>query len=121
MQIVQEGEMSIASFFQDNDKDDRFTHANSNTIDFSDYPITDGNHYVFRNIEKSGCKSELQKLSQINACLHMALDNNVGSEKKSHTSTKKVQIMSKLGICPYGAEPTSIRMERYIRMLQLLL
>jgi hypothetical protein len=34
------------------DKDDRFTHANSNTIDFSDYPITDGNHYVFRNIEK---------------------------------------------------------------------
>jgi hypothetical protein len=52
MQMVQEGEMSIASFFQDNDKDDRFTHANPNTIDFSDYPITDSNHYVFRNIEK---------------------------------------------------------------------
>jgi hypothetical protein len=43
--------MSIASFFQDNDKYDRFTHAKI-PLDFSDYPITDGNHYVFKSIEK---------------------------------------------------------------------
>ena len=81
--------MSIASFFQDNDKDDRFTHANSNTIGLFRLSNLLTAIIMYSRIQrKSGCKSELQKLSQINACLHMALDNNVGSEKKNILAQK---------------------------------
>jgi hypothetical protein len=44
--------MSIASFFQDNDNMTDLHMLTQIPLDFSDYPITDGNHYVFKSIEK---------------------------------------------------------------------
>jgi hypothetical protein len=44
-------------------------------LDFPDYPITDGNHYVFKNIENLAARANsISKVRSMHACLHMALE-----------------------------------------------
>ena len=69
----------IIAIFSDND---RFAVANPSTCRLSTLSnqTAEGNHQVLRNIE-IGLQKRIPEVKS-GQCLHMSLDNNVGSEKK---------------------------------------